>query len=207
MPFSTDRAALLLIDPQIDFLDPSSVVWDVIGEEVERVGVVANLVRLKRAALGAGLPVFYSPHEYSDAEYGGWRHLTPLDRLMFARRMFDRAARGSAFHPELEPGDDVIVLSPHKGLSGFWSADLALQLRQRDIQTLIVAGMAANLCLESHARDAVENGFDAHVVGDATAGPGRAATEAALHSLGLVASSVVTTDEVVEQLATAAVPS
>ena len=81
---------------------------------------------------------------------------------MFARRMFDSAACGSAFHPELEPGDDVIVLSPHKGLSGFWSADLALQLRQRDIQTLIVAGMAANLCLESPARDAVENGFDAH---------------------------------------------
>ena len=207
MSFSTDRAALLVIDPQIDFLDPSSVVWDVIGEEVERVGVVAKLVRLRRAALAAGLPVFYSPHEYSDSEYGGWKHLTALDGLMFARRMFDRSSRGSAFHPELEPDGEVTVLSPHKGLSGFWSADLALQLRQRDVQTLIVAGMAANLCVESHARDAAENGFDVHVVGDATAGPGRQATDAALHSLGLVASSVVSTDEVVEQLAMAGAPS
>ncbi|WP_028066690.1 cysteine hydrolase family protein [Solirubrobacter soli] len=203
MPFPTDRAALLLIDPQVDFLDPSSVVWDVIGEEVERVDVVGKLARLRAAALDAGLPVFYSPHEYSDDEYGTWNHLTALDQLMFSRRMFDGAGPGSAFHPELLPTQGVTVLSPHKGLSGFWSGDLGIQLRQRDIQTLVVAGMAANLCLESHVRDAAENGFDVHVVGDATAGPGRAATDAALTSFALIASSVLTTDEVVEQLAVA----
>jgi nicotinamidase-related amidase len=60
--------------------------------------------------------------------------------------------------------------------------------------------MAANLCLESHLRDAIENGFDVLVVGDATAGPGRAATDAAQVNFGLIASAVMSTDEVVEQL-------
>ncbi len=203
MSLDTDRTALLLIDPQVDFLDPSSVVWDVIGEEVERVGVLAKLVRLREAALAAGMPVFYSPHLYHDHEYEGWRHLNPLDELMFSRRMFDAEAPGSAFHPDLAPVDGVIVLSPHKALSGFWSGDVAIQLRQRDIGAIVLAGMAANLCLESHLRDAAENGFDVHVVGDATAGPGRAATDAAQVNFGLIATSVRTTDEVVAALGAA----
>jgi biuret amidohydrolase len=200
VPINTDRAALLLIDPQVDFLSPSSVVWDVIGEEVERVGVLDKLVRLRRAAGEVGVPVFYSPHYYADHEYDEWGHLNPLDELMFSRRMFDSSLPGSEFHPDLTPDDGVIVLSPHKCLSGFWTADLALQFRQRDIQTIILAGMAANLCLESHLRDAIENGFDVLVVGDATAGPGRAATDAAQVNFGLIASAVLTTDEVVAQL-------
>ncbi len=200
MSINTDRAALLLIDPQVDFLSPSSVIWDVIGEEVERVGVLDKLIALRQAAREVAMPVFYSPHYYSDHEYDQWCHLNPLDELMFSRRMFDSALPGSEFHPDLAPDDGVIVLSPHKAMSGFWSGDLAIQLRQRDIQTIVLAGMAANLCLESHLRDAVENGFDVIVVGDATAGPGRAATDAAQVNFGLIASAVMTTDEVIEQL-------
>ncbi|HEX4364983.1 MAG TPA: isochorismatase family cysteine hydrolase [Solirubrobacteraceae bacterium] len=200
MSINTERAALLLIDPQVDFLSPSSVVWDVIGEEVERVGVLGKLVRLRQAARAIELPVFYSPHYYADHEYDQWCHLNPLDELMFSRRMFDSALPGSAFHPDLEPDDGVVVLSPHKALSGFWSGDVAIQLRQRDIQTIVLAGMAANLCLESHLRDAIENGFDVIVVGDATAGPGRAATDAAQVNFGLIASAVMTTDEVIAEL-------
>ena len=68
----------------------------------------------------------------------------------------------------------------------------------------ILAGMPANLCVESHLRDATENGFDVHVVSDGTAGPGRAATDAAQVNFGLLATSVLTTDAVLEQLAVAA---
>jgi biuret amidohydrolase len=204
MTLPLEHAALLFIDPQIDFLDPASVVWDVVGEEVERVGVLANLVRLREAALRAGLPVFYSPHSYTDNEYSDWGHLNPLDNLMFSRRMFDATKPGSEFHPSLRPTKGVTVLSAHKTLSGFWSADLAIQLRQRDIQAIILAGMPANLCVESHLRDATENGFDVHVVSDGTAGPGRAATDAAQVNFGLLATSVLTTDAVLEQLSVAA---
>jgi len=49
---------------------------------------------------------------------------------------------------------------PHKQLSGFWSSDAQIQLRQRGIDTPVLAGMSANLCVESHLLDAVENGFE-----------------------------------------------
>jgi hypothetical protein len=62
-------------------------------------------VRLREAVLRAGLPVFYSPHSYTDNEYSDWGHLNPLDNLMFSRRMFDTTKPGSEFHPALRPAE------------------------------------------------------------------------------------------------------
>jgi hypothetical protein len=49
------------------------------------------------------------------------------------------------------------------------SNDLALQLRKRGIDKVILAGMSANLCVESHLRELLEQGFEVAVVRDATA--------------------------------------
>jgi nicotinamidase-related amidase len=200
MEFEPERTALVVVDPQVDFLSPKSVVWDLVGEQVEKNRVVEHLVALKDAAERAGIPVFYSPHYYSDLEYEGWRHLNTIDKVMFERRMFDVSGEGAEFLPDLAPGPETIVLSPHKALSGFWTNDLNIQLRQRNVQTVILAGMSANLCVESHLRDAAENGFDAIVVRDATAGAGEEATLAAYVNYGFIASEVVSTNEVLESL-------
>lgn len=200
MEIDPERTALVIVDPQVDFLSPESVVWDLVGGEVEKNRVVEHLVALKEAAERAGIPVLYSPHHYSDHEYGGWRHLNTIDKVMFERRMFDVSGQGAEFLPALAPAPDTIVLSPHKALSGFWANDIQLQLRQRDVQTIILAGMSANLCVESHLRDAAENGFDVIVVKDATAGAGEQATQAAYVNYGFIASEVVTTAEAVEAL-------
>jgi len=204
MEISTGRTALVIVDPQVDFLSPESVIWDLIGEQVEKNAVAGHLVALKAAAERAGIPVLYSPHYFSDHEYGGWRHLNAIDRIMFERRMFDVSGKGAGFLAELAPGPGTIVLSPHKALSGFWASDIQIQLRQRDVQAIILAGMSANLCIESHLRDAAENGFDVIVVKDATAGPGEAATQAAYVNYGFIASEVVTTAEALQALEPAA---
>lgn len=194
------RTGLLIIDPQNDFLSEGGAVWDLVGEGVNETKVVEHLVALREAANGAGVPVFYSPHYYTDDEYQGWKHLNPIDQLMFDRKMFRAGTWGAEFHPQLEPDENTRVLAPHKGLSNFWTGDTALQLRQRGIQTIVLAGMSANLCVESHLRDATENGFDVVVVGDATTGPGPEATKAAHTNYGLIANEVATTDDVVRRM-------
>jgi len=197
MEINTERTALVIIDPHVDYMSPESVVWDLVGEQVVKTGIVQHLVALKEAAVRAGIPVFYSPHRFNQ-EYGSWRHLNKIDRIMFERRMFDDSGKGAEFLPELVPGPETIVLSPHKALSGFWANDIEIQLRQRDIQTIILAGMAANLCVESHMRDAAENGFDVIVVKDAVAGPGEASMQAAYVNYDFIATEVTTTAEVVK---------
>ncbi|MFQ5552359.1 MAG: cysteine hydrolase [Thermoplasmata archaeon] len=192
--------AVLITDPQNDFLSEGGVVWDMVGEGVKETKVVEHLVKIREAAKAAGIPVFYSPHYYTDEEFARWQHLNPIDQLMFDRKMFREGTWGAEFHPDLEPDENTVVLHSHKGLSNFWTGDTALQLRQRGIQTIILGGMSANLCMESHLRDATENGFDVIAVRDATTGPGPEATQAAYTNYGLIANEVVTTEEILERL-------
>ncbi|WP_411967410.1 cysteine hydrolase family protein [Haloferax sp. YSSS75] len=196
-----EQTALLITDPQVDFLKPESVVWDHVGETVEENNVVDNLVKLRDAAREGGIKVFYSPHYYEADEYDSWQHLNTIDGMMFETRMFDRAGSGSAFVPELLPDDNTFVCAPHKQLSGFWSNDINTQLRQRGIDTIVLAGMSANLCVESHLRDAVEAGFEVLVVTDATAAAGEEALQAAYTNFGFIAHETATTDEVIPRLA------
>jgi len=123
--------------------------------------------------------------------------------MMADRRMFDVDGHGVDFPPELEPDDNTFVCSPHKGLSGFWSNDIDIQLRQRGINNLVLAGMGANLCVESHLRDAVENGYEVLAVTDATAAPGRDALKAALTNFEFIAHETAGTDAVEERLVSA----
>ncbi len=92
---------------------------------------------------------------------------------------------------------ETVVTSPHK-VYGPETNDLVLQLRKRGIDKVILGGMSANLCTESHMRELVEQGFEVAVVSDATAaaqveeGDGYAA---ALVNFRYIANTVWTTKE------------
>jgi nicotinamidase-related amidase len=194
------KAALVIVDPQNDLLSSDGAMWDLVGDGVRDSRVVEHLVELRNAARLAEIPIVYSPHEIGRTDHREWRHLNFLDRVLHERRIFDSQSSGTDWFPELEPDADTIVCSPHKTLSGFWTSDIATQLRRRDIQTIVLAGMIANLCVESHLRDAIECGFDVVVVSDATCGTSEDATKASLATFDLLATEVVTTAHLVEVL-------
>ena len=96
-----------------------------------------------------------------------------------------------------------MVVSPHK-VYGPETNDLVLQLRKRKIDKVILAGMSANLCVESHMRELLEQGFEVAVVKDGTAAailPEGNGYEAALVNFRFMASAVWTTEEVEQALA------
>ena len=79
-------------------------------------------------------------------------------------------------------------------------------MRQYGIETVILYGMSANMCVESHARDAIENGFDLIIIADATAAAGDAAYEAAITNFEFLAHEVVTTTQIIRRLKSARRP-
>jgi nicotinamidase-related amidase len=84
--------------------------------------------------------------------------------------------------------------------------DLVLQLRKRRIGKVILGGMLANMCVESHLRNLLEQGFEVVVARDATAAPrhpewGYGYT-AALINFRFLAHGVPSTDEVVKAMGT-----
>ena len=103
------------------------------------------------------------------------------------------------YKPFIEDGKTIVV-SPHK-VYGPQSNDLVLQLRKRNLSKVILLGMLANLCVESHLRDLVEQGFEVLVVKDATPAPHHPELgdgyNAALINFGYVANAVLSTDDVV----------
>jgi nicotinamidase-related amidase len=79
--------------------------------------------------------------------------------------------------------------------------DLVLQLRKRRISKIILGGMLANMCVESHLRELLEQGFEFVVVKDATAGPRHPVWgdgyQAAMIKSRFLAHAVMSTDEVI----------
>ncbi len=101
---------------------------------------------------------------------------------------------------------ETVVTSPHK-VYGPEQNDLNLQLRKRGIDRVILAGMSANLCVQAHLYELLEQGYEVAVVRDATAGakvPEGDGYLAALINFRFVASAVWWTDEAVTAIQAAA---
>ena len=210
MTFNRSRAALVVTDPQVDFLSPDGVTWGVVGKSVEQHGTVANIERLFKAAKEADMAVAISPHYYYPTDHG-WKFGGPLEKLMHKIGMFDRKSAlsvdgfegsGADFMPQykayIEDGR-TIVASPHK-VYGPENNDLVLQLRKNHIDQVILAGMSANLCVEAHLRELLEQGFEVAVVRDATAAamlPEGDGYLAAITNFRYIANGLWTTDEAV----------
>ena len=203
-----ERTALVVTDPQNDFLSPNGVAWGVVGKSVTENGTVENLETLFKVAKSSGIPIFISPHYYFPTDHG-WKFEGALEKLMHNIGMFDRKGpldleefKGSGadwldrYKPYIKDGETVVV-SPHK-VYGPQQNDLVLQLRKRGVDKVILAGMSGNLCVESHLRDLLEQGFEVAVVWDATAsaiveeGNG---FEASMTNYRFIANAVWTTDE------------
>ena len=210
MPITQGNTALVITDPQNDFLSPKGVTWGVVGESVTENNTVENIESLLKAAKANGIPVFISPHYYYPTDKG-WQFEGALETLMHAIGMFDRTGpldlegfenSGADFLAQYKPyinDGETIVSSPHK-VYGPENNDLLLQLRKRGIDKVILAGMSANLCTESHLRELLERGFEVAVVKDGTAGaivPEGNGYEAALVNFRFLANDVLDTKEAV----------
>src|SRR6185369_12486395 len=64
MQLDLARTALVVIDPQVDFMSPKGAGWPVTGESVTEQNLVPNLVKLFDASKRAGITVAISPHYY-----------------------------------------------------------------------------------------------------------------------------------------------
>jgi nicotinamidase-related amidase len=215
MQITRGDSALVLTDPQNDFLSPDGVTWELVGRNVQENGTVEHIEQLLVAAKSSGMPVFVSPHYYFPHDHK-WEFGGTLEHKMHEIGMFDRpgpletqglAGSGAdwleQYKPFLEDGRTV-VCSPHK-VYGPEQNDLVLQLRKRGIDKVVLAGMSANLCVESHLRELLEQGFEVAVVSDATAaaqhpelGDGYAA---ALTNFRYIAGAVLNTEQTVKALA------
>lgn len=214
---NSKTAALVVVDPQVDFLSPQGIGWEVFKDSITENNTVENLEALFKLAKEQHLPVFVSPHYYFPHDHK-WVSTAPGETFMHSTGMFDRQGplnvdnfenSGADFMPQFKPyiyNGETVITSPHK-IFGPETNDLVLQLRKRGISQVILAGMAANLCIESHLRELIEQGFEVVVVKDATAGPRIPEGDgylAALTNYRIIANDLWDTEKTIETVKAAA---
>ena len=124
MDISKQDTALVVTDPQNDFLSPQGVTWGLVGESVEANGTVGHIEQLFKSAKERGYDVFISPHYYYPTDRG-WRFGGTVEKMMHEINMFDRKGalttdgfKGSgadwleAYKPYIEDGNTVIASPP-----------------------------------------------------------------------------------------------
>ena len=213
MELDLARTAIVVTDPQIDFLSPDGVTWKLVGNSVTQNKTVEHIEQLFKTAKKHGIPVFISPHYYYPTDHG-WKFEGALEKVMHAIGMFDRTSAysvdgfensGADFMPQYKPylfDGKTVITSPHK-VYGPEQNDLVLQLRKQHIDQVLLAGMSANLCVQAHMHELLEQGFEVAVIKDATAAaqiPEGDGYLAALINFRFMANALWTTDEAITRL-------
>ncbi len=214
MEINKTDTAVVFIDPQNEVLSEKGIAWPFVGASVKENKTVENMERIFKAAKENGYEVFISPHYFFPTDYG-WKFNGPLEADEVENKMFARGGRLNLegfsesgadwlerFKPYIDDGKTVVV-SPHR-VFGPQTNDLVLQLRKRRISRVILGGMLANMCVESHLRELLEQGFEVIVAKDATAAArhpewGYGYT-AALINFAFLAHAVLATNETVNAM-------
>lgn len=204
------RTAVLITDPQNDFLSPEGKLYKLLADNLKELDTIDNIETLMKTAKKTGVALAVDPLVYTTLD-GNWANAGALQRQLLDMKALHRKSladpagfqgSGADFYGPykryIEDGKTIVV-APHK-MYGPESNDLVYQLRSRGIDTVVLGGMVANLCVDSHMRALMENGFKVYVVKDAVAAPGADAYKAALVNYGMIANGVWSTDEAVKAL-------
>lgn len=214
MDIRKSDTAVVFIDPQNDVLSEKGANWGAVGASVTENNTVQNMERIFEASKSRGYEVFISPHYFYPTD-GGWMMNGPLEADEFKTHTFARSGQLDLtgfvdsgadwldrFKRYIDDGR-TIVASPHK-VFGPQTNDVVLQLRKRGIGKTLLGGMLANMCVESHMREFIEQGFEVAMLKDATAGPRHPVWgdgyEAAIVNYRFFAHEVLSTDEAIDRM-------
>ncbi len=207
--FDKKHTAIVITDPQKDFLDKEGKLYGLVSGNMEKLGTIANIETLMKTAKTKGLTLAVDPLVYTRQALE-WSHPGALQKQLLEMKALyseslepkDLEGSGADFYQPYKKyikDGKTLIASPHK-MYGPQSNDLVYQLRSHGVETVILGGLVANLCVDSHMRSLMENGFKVFVVKDAVAAPGEEAYNAALVNYSMIANGVLSTQEVTQAL-------
>lgn len=186
MQLNVAASALLVIDMQGFFLDPSSPTFTCGG-----VAILPKVKRLINAFRRAGRPVIFSRHVYhpDDLDSGimGW---------WWEGKCIEDSPE-SEVHPELMPMPGEKVVDKHR-YSAFYNTDLEIVLRCLKVEDIVISGIMTNMCCESTARDAYYRDYRVFFPADGTGSINEEMHLASLLNLAFGFSLITDVDSVIQ---------
>lgn len=189
MAARTGRKAILVIDMQRDFIDEGAPIECPGGRKC-----IAPIQRLLDLAHQKGLPVIYTQeaHRAEGVDFG--RELDGEEPVHCVE-----GTPGVEIIPDLipQPGDFLIV---KRRYSAFFATDLDLLLRGLEVDTLILTGVATDVCVRATAQDAQQLNYRVIVPEECVAGTSVEQHRAALRNIAYILGKVLPLNEVMSML-------
>ena len=193
--------ALLVIDMQNDFCSPGGF-YAARGRPTDWFPEVAAAIgRLAERFREAGDPVVYTRLVYpADAPFPEERHAVAPARWTSYGERLRPGSWGAGIVEALVPAPgDVVVDKRH--YSAFAGTDLAAQLAEREVDTVVITGVVAYACVLHTAFDAFVHGLDVVVPADAVDGWEPTLVDAARGIVELLLGRTTTTEALLAELA------
>jgi len=196
-----ERTALINVDLQNCFVQGYAI------SAPDGLAVLDRINRLAAACRAAGILVIHTSHVLrpDGSNTGVLGEMAPPVK----EGIINKGAESAALHTGLVvEARDILLDKPRFG--AFHGTDLELILRSRGIDTIIISGIATNVCCETTAREAMVRDFHVLFLSDGTTtfGMGNASAaelqKATLATLGSLFAQVLTVDEMVQKIRRAA---
>jgi nicotinamidase-related amidase len=195
------RTALINVDMQNCFVHGSPI------SAPEGLAIQDRINRLAAACRQAGILVVHTSHVLrpDGSNIGVLGELAPIVKEGIVTKGSDSAALHKGLHVDAH---DILLDKPRFG--AFHGTDLELILRSHGIDTVIISGIATNVCCETTAREATVRDFHVFFLSDGTATFGIGDISAAemqkatCATLGFVFAQVLTVDEMIQKIEGAA---
>ncbi|EMY35060.1 isochorismatase hydrolase [Arthrobacter crystallopoietes BAB-32] len=182
---------MIAVHGQGDIIGAEGAFADFFHEQVVSRDVVGKVAGLLESARGAGATVVYTRIAF-EPDYSNLVANSPLLKMVLQRENLKDGARLTEIIDPLAPTADDVVIT-HQRVGGF-VGELTDVLEQRGIDTVLFAGVATNVSVESSARAASDLGYRVVIVEDACSTATPEAHEASINSLGLLADITVSKD-------------
>ena len=190
--FDKMSPALLIIDMQNDFVARGAPICCAGATEI-----CGPIEMLRRIARGAGVPVIFTQERHRaqmvdfglELDYG-----EPLHCL--------EGTTGPEFYPTLTPEPEEFVVAKRR-YSAFFATDLEILLKGLGVDTLILTGVATDVCVRATAQDAQQLNYRVFVVPECVAGTTAARHEAALDNIAYVFGKIIPATQARDLLARA----
>jgi ureidoacrylate peracid hydrolase len=197
------RAAVVTVDVQNDFCHEQGFLGK-LGAPMHLIqAMVPRLAGFLDAARAHAVPVIHVISHH-DEQYASpvvteqkLRHGLPMELDGRPRRDAPYCLKGTwgaeLYGIDARPGEEIVVKHRY---SGFHNTSLDLVLRSRGIQTVVLTGVATNVCVESTGRDVYMHDYYLVFVSDGTATTSQAAHDATLANIDQFFGQVATADAI-----------
>lgn len=192
-----ERTALLNIDMQNCFVEGSPIAAP------DGLAILPRINRLAAACRDKGILVIHASivMRPDGSNLGVLAQFSPPVR----EGILNKGTESAALHSGLRVDSrDILIDKPRFG--AFYGTDLELILRARGIDTLIISGVATNVCCETTAREAAVRDFRVFFLSDGTATADMGDVSAAdlqrvtCATLGFLFAQVLTVDEMIAKV-------